>query len=258
MFDLRESLGDTMKSFALRAHQRGLELACFIHPDVPRVVVGDYNRLRQIVVNLVGNAIKFTEKGEVSLEVTAGSRVRRRTWLLHFTVSDTGIGIPEEKRATIFEMFEQADSSTHAPSWRNGAGAGHRLAAGAPDGRADLGGKRSRPGKPLPLHRPPPPGRKPSPPKPLPPSPSVCTGCGCWWSMTTPRTGGSSKRSSRSWSMLPTSAADAGEGHAAHCSRRTQAGEPYRLVVTDAHMPARRRLHAGRADQAGRRRSAAP
>ena len=75
-FDLRESLGDTMKSFAIRAHQQGLELACFIHPEVPHMVVGDYNRLRQVVVNLVGNAVKFTEQGEVSLEVIRESRCR--------------------------------------------------------------------------------------------------------------------------------------------------------------------------------------
>ena len=68
-FHLRESLGDTMKSFAIPAHQQGLELVCHIHQDVPAWVVGDYHRLRQIVVNLVNNAIKFTQRGEVVLEV---------------------------------------------------------------------------------------------------------------------------------------------------------------------------------------------
>ena len=133
-FDLRESLGDTMKSFSLRAHQRGLELACFIHPDVPHLVLGDYNRLRQVVVNLVGNAVKFTEKGEVSLEVSVQSRSAEAV-VLHFLVSDTGIGIPAEKRGTIFEMFEQADSSTTRRLRGNRARAGHRRAVGGLDGR---------------------------------------------------------------------------------------------------------------------------
>ena len=75
------------------------------------MVVGDYNRLRQIVVNLVGNAIKFTESGEVTLEVTRESRSDKDV-VLHFTVADTGIGIPPDKQAAIFEMFEQADTST--------------------------------------------------------------------------------------------------------------------------------------------------
>ena len=110
-FDLRESLGDTMKSFALRAHQQGLELACSIHPDVPRMVVADYSRLRQVVVNLVGNAIKFTPQGEVTMEVAQESRSAKEA-TLHFIVADTGIGIPPEKQAAIFEMFEQADAST--------------------------------------------------------------------------------------------------------------------------------------------------
>jgi two-component system, sensor histidine kinase and response regulator len=126
VFDLRESLGDTMKSFALRAHQQGLELACQIHPDVPRMVAGDYNRLRQIIVNLVGNAIKFTEQGEVVLEVRLESLSGQEVEL-HFTVSDTGIGIPESKRSIIFEMFEQADNSITRR--RGGTGLGLAIAS---------------------------------------------------------------------------------------------------------------------------------
>ncbi len=109
-FDLRESLGDTMKSFAIRAHQDKLELACHLHPEVPRWVVGDYHRLRQIIVNLVGNAIKFTDRGEVVLEVER-REVSGPFVTLQFTVRDTGIGIPDEKLATIFDLFEQADAS---------------------------------------------------------------------------------------------------------------------------------------------------
>jgi signal transduction histidine kinase/CheY-like chemotaxis protein/HPt (histidine-containing phosphotransfer) domain-containing protein len=110
-FDLRESLGDTMKSFAVPSHHQGLELACYIHPDVPRFVSGDYSRVRQIVVNLVGNAIKFTERGEVTLEVSVDARTENAV-TLHFIVADTGIGVAREKQAAIFEMFEQADPST--------------------------------------------------------------------------------------------------------------------------------------------------
>ncbi|MCU0871807.1 MAG: GAF domain-containing protein, partial [Pirellulaceae bacterium] len=109
-FDLRESLGDTMKSLAIRAHQKNLELAFCCHPHVPRRVVGDYNRLRQITINLVGNAIKFTEQGEVVLEVDRES-VEGRAVVLHFTVSDSGAGIPAEKQTAIFGMFEQGDGA---------------------------------------------------------------------------------------------------------------------------------------------------
>jgi PAS domain S-box-containing protein len=110
-FDLAENLGDTMKSLALRAHAKGLELAYHVHPEVPSVVAGDRNRLRQILVNLVGNAIKFTDQGEVVLEVDCQSQSEGEV-VLHFAVADTGIGIPEDKRAAIFGAFEQADSST--------------------------------------------------------------------------------------------------------------------------------------------------
>ena len=151
-FDLRESIGDTMKSLALRAHDKHLELAMHIHSDVPFHLMGDVGRLRQIVVNLVGNAIKFTEQGEVVVnvqcaspelrsrsseasEVSEASGVARVSRVaadtganshdspydsnyedgearLHFAVADTGIGIAEEKCATIFDKFVQADTST--------------------------------------------------------------------------------------------------------------------------------------------------
>ncbi|HZZ73054.1 MAG TPA: response regulator [Pirellulales bacterium] len=152
-FCLRECLGDALKSLALRTHQKGLELACRVQPAVPDTLIGDAGRLRQIVLNLVGNAIKFTDRGEIVVEVdwdadpsaaaapalldhrtseisapdeqaaggapspteiptefarSEGAKVAR----LHFRVSDTGIGIPHEKQRTIFEAFEQADTST--------------------------------------------------------------------------------------------------------------------------------------------------
>jgi two-component system, sensor histidine kinase and response regulator len=106
-FNLRDSLEATLKTLALRAHEKGLELLCEVAPEVPEAVVGDSNRLRQIVVNLVGNAIKFTSEGEVGLHVKPLDTDR-----LQFTVSDTGIGIPVEKQKLIFEAFTQADTST--------------------------------------------------------------------------------------------------------------------------------------------------
>ena len=111
IFSLRERVGDVLKSLALRAHGKGLELACRIRPDVPDALLGDPSRLRQIVTNLVGNAIKFTEQGEVVVEVKCDSQTADEV-VLHFTVSDTGIGIPEEKLGQIFEAFTQADAST--------------------------------------------------------------------------------------------------------------------------------------------------
>ena len=110
-FDLRELLGDTVKSLALRAHRKQLELACHVATVVPSTVEGDPHRLRQIVMNLVGNAIKFTEKGEVVLDVDVES-VTDEELVLHFRVTDTGIGISEDQLHTIFEAFEQADTST--------------------------------------------------------------------------------------------------------------------------------------------------
>ena len=112
-FSLRDSIGDTMRTLAVRAHNKGLELAYYIPSDVPDTLVGDPGRLRQILANLVGNAIKFTAEGEVIVQCeleqedsTSGDCT------LHFTVTDTGVGIPAEKQALIFEAFTQADNST--------------------------------------------------------------------------------------------------------------------------------------------------
>ena len=111
VFDVRECLGDTMKSLGLRAHAKGLELAFHVDPEIPKYLFGDPGRIRQIVVNLVGNAIKFTETGEVVLEIDCHSN-KEESVELRFVVSDTGIGIPPEKCAKVFEEFEQADAST--------------------------------------------------------------------------------------------------------------------------------------------------
>ena len=109
-FQLGDVIGDTLKALSIRASQKGLELAYDIQHDSPNSLVGDPGRLRQILVNLVGNAIKFTERGEVIVHV-AVKEATARDVQLHFTISDTGIGIPIEKQATIFEAFTQADGS---------------------------------------------------------------------------------------------------------------------------------------------------
>ena len=110
-FNLRETMEMTMKTLAFRADEKGLELLCDIAPELPEAIRGDSTRIRQVVVNLIGNAIKFTDQGEVALKlhVIPGESGDR---LLHFTVTDTGIGIPPEKQKSIFDPFTQADTST--------------------------------------------------------------------------------------------------------------------------------------------------
>jgi signal transduction histidine kinase/CheY-like chemotaxis protein len=110
-FDLHDTITSTMRALAPRSDEKGLELTWEALPDVPGYLFGDPGRLRQILLNLIGNSIKFTEKGEVSLRVEAESRGEDSA-LLHFRVSDTGIGISQEKQKQIFEPFMQVDSST--------------------------------------------------------------------------------------------------------------------------------------------------
>ena len=110
-FDLRDSMEETIKAVALTARQKNLELLCDVAPDVPEFVVGDPTRLRQILVNLAGNAVKFTDRGEVCMQVGVDCSGEGSA-TLHFVVRDTGIGIAAEKHETIFAAFTQADAST--------------------------------------------------------------------------------------------------------------------------------------------------
>lgn len=120
-FSLRDLVGDAVKCLAPRAHDKGLELACDIANDAPDAMTGDPVRLRQVIVNLIGNAIRFTEAGEIVVSAGRDASAappaaeppgESRRVRLHFAVRDTGIGIPPEKQQVIFEAFEQADAST--------------------------------------------------------------------------------------------------------------------------------------------------
>ncbi len=110
-FNLRARLEDTISTLGFRAHEKGLELACYVEGNVPDGLVGDPGRLRQVIVNLIGNAIKFTERGEVVLRVMARSKTDEDV-LLGFSITDTGIGISPEKQKIVFDAFTQADNST--------------------------------------------------------------------------------------------------------------------------------------------------
>jgi two-component system sensor histidine kinase/response regulator len=110
-FALRDVLDETLTSLAVRAHQKGIELLANVQGDVPDTLIADSGRLRQILVNLVGNAIKFTEQGEVLVQVWSEPQTSTAA-ILHISVTDTGVGIPPEKQGLIFEAFSQADGST--------------------------------------------------------------------------------------------------------------------------------------------------
>src|SRR6202022_482965 len=127
-FSLRAALGDPLRALAVRAHHSGLELVCHVQPDVPDALVGDAGRLRQVLLNLVGNALQFTDDGEGSVHVEREAQSAAREGLgaagepagaprsalcaLRFTVRDTGIGIPQDRQERIFRAFEQEDTST--------------------------------------------------------------------------------------------------------------------------------------------------
>ena len=121
VFSIREILEETMRTFGVTAGEKHLELVCDIRADVPQVVVGDATRLRQVVVNLLGNAVKFTDRGEVVLQADV-QRLTEHDVELHFTVRDTGIGIPKDKQELIFQAFAQADGSSRRKYGGTGLG----------------------------------------------------------------------------------------------------------------------------------------
>ena len=110
-FRIRDILADALTPLASLAHAKGVELACRIDPSVPQVMIGDFGRLRQVILNLTGNALKFTEKGEIIVRVDAEATPQGEVEL-RVAVRDTGVGIPPDRLAAIFEAFTQADGST--------------------------------------------------------------------------------------------------------------------------------------------------
>jgi two-component system sensor histidine kinase/response regulator len=231
-FNLRDVLADTVRALAVRSHAKGLELACHIPPDAPDGLVGDPGRLRQVLVNLIGNAIKFTDHGEVVVDVEPKTQ-RDSKARLHFTVRDTGIGIPLEKQAQIFEAFAQADPSTT----RKHGGTGLGLAISAQLVQL-MGGQiwvESDPGRGstfhflLPFRVAPGAGGHHAQPVNLRDLPVLVVDDNA----TNRRI---LEEMLRNWRMKPALAARGGEALAALGVARA-AGEPFALVILDAHMP---------------------
>ncbi len=233
-FSLHQVLGGAVRTLAVRAQQKGLELACRVCPGVAEALVGDPGRLRQVLVNLVGNAIKFTEEGEIVVQVEPAEAPEGKIGL-HFSVRDTGIGIPPEKRDLIFQPFAQADGSTTRKY--GGTGLGLTISAQL---IALMGGRvwvESELGRGSTFHftahfergegsiarrvRVPPPALQDMP-------------------VLVVDDNATNRRILdevlRRWGMVPSLAADAGEAFAL-LERAAFGGHPFLLVLLDAHMP---------------------
>jgi two-component system, sensor histidine kinase and response regulator len=238
-FQLQESIEETMRSLAFRAHEKGLELLCDIKADVPCHVIGDSVRIRQIIVNLVGNSIKFTERGQVELVVALEAQndlgdLSNDELQLHFTVSDTGVGIAPEKQKLIFEAFSQADNSTTRRF--GGTGLGLTISSRLVEAMRGKIWVESEPGQGSSFHF------------------TVRLGVD-HQATTAPRTEEMSlvgipvlvvddNFTNRRiltemfwmWQMKPTEAASAQEA-LSHLERASERGNPFALIVTDVHMP---------------------
>ena len=151
-FTPRDAIGDAANAVALRAHQKGLELIVDIDAAVPQTLRGDPGRLRQILLNLLGNAIKFTHQGEVVLRVTSAVATPPDV-VLHFSIRDTGIGIPLDRQQQHLRGLHAGRRLHDAQVWRHRPWPHHLVPVGAVDGWAYLGGERSRQGKHLPFYR---------------------------------------------------------------------------------------------------------
>jgi signal transduction histidine kinase/CheY-like chemotaxis protein len=232
-FNLRDLVEMTMKVFAIRAQEKGLELVGGVRPDVPEFVLGDATRLQQVLVNLIGNAIKFTAKGEVALAVSL-VRSHEDSLDLEFVVRDTGIGIAPEKREMIFEAFAQADGSTARKFGGTGLGLAisERLVSA-------LGGKiwvESEPGGGSQFHFTVSLGSVREPVEELKPGDGKLEGA----SVLVVDDNATNRRileeQLRSWGMRPEGAETPAQALAL-IQARTAGGDPFRVVLTDLHMP---------------------
>ncbi len=236
-FDLRDSLETATRTFAIPAQQKGLELACDIRPEVPARVVGDPTRLREIVMNLVGNAIKFTERGEIGLEVRVedeATPVGEGAVALRFTVWDTGIGIPEDKRQVIFQAFSQADGSTTRRY--GGTGLGLTISARLVE---MMGGRiwvESKPGEGSRFHFTCRLGLGANEPSAPPAGQETLAGARVLVVDDNKTNRRIFERMLQRWRMETLAAESAAEALAA-LRRACEDGEPFRLVVTDCHIP---------------------
>jgi signal transduction histidine kinase/DNA-binding response OmpR family regulator len=234
-FDLRDCLESALRTVAIRADEKGLELLCEVAPEVPEVVKGDAGRLRQVIINLVGNAIKFTDGGEVAVRVQPDAQ-NGSQGVLHFTVSDTGIGIPADKCEAIFAPFTQADSSTTRKYGGTGLGLtiSNRLVAmmgGAMWVESELGkgsqfhftahlaaanGKEIKVGAPAPAE--------------------ILRGVKVLVVDDNRTNRRILEGMLKHWEMKPVTV-ESGELALAHLAEARGAGAPYRLILTDMHMP---------------------
>ncbi|MBZ5568586.1 MAG: PAS domain S-box protein [Acidobacteriia bacterium] len=232
-FNLQDCVGETVKALAVRAHEKGLELAYQVGSEVPQRVVGDPVRLRQILTNLIGNAIKFTVQGEVVLTLNAASRDDGKT-SLNFAIRDTGIGISPEKQASIFKPFVQGDASTTRTY--GGTGLGLPISAQLIDLMGGQVAVQSAPGQ----------GScfqftiavtvAPETSKPLPAKPEILVGV-----MVLVVDDNSTNReilvhATRDWGMVPSAVSDS-EAALQEVEATLQQGKRFRVALIDARMP---------------------
>jgi len=231
VFDHAEMLGNAMKVLGMRAHGKGLELLHRLAPDLPPVLIGDPGRLRQVIVNLVGNAVKFTDCGEVIVNVELESQHNGKA-TLHYTVADSGVGIPPEKLEGIFEAFEQVETTASRRFGGTGLGlAICRRLVDLMDGRIWVESEVGRGTKfhfTAQLAVAEQPAAEPATPEVLRHMPVLvvddnATGRRILCEMI------------RNWSMVPTEAADGAD--ALRRLREAAANRPFKLVLADAHMP---------------------
>ena len=231
-FNLRDHIEESARVLAVKAHEKGLELVCNVQSDVPEYVVGDVTRLRQILVNLLGNAVKFTEQGEVALDVSLASQEHGKLGL-HFAVRDTGIGIPKEKQQLIFDAFTQVDGSTTRRF--GGTGLGLTISARLVNAMNGQIWVESEPGKGSIFHFTATLGVAPESLQ-SPQKEAALEGIPVLVVDDNRTNRQILSDTLRSWGMQPTSAASAPEA-LTHLRHGVEQGQPFRLVVTDVHMP---------------------